>query len=406
MTDPDKPLHIALTTPAWPVGVPNGIVTYVHNIRLGLMALGHKVSVFTGTAPVGPNIGDALMMTGDWRFRLRQRWARVRSGALDVHEWNAYRVADCIAKVHARDPIDIVEMEETQGWFMHVQTQLPMPVVPKLHGPGCLTEITSDAARAGPGTRVWREGRALRASRFVSAPSAQALQRTLDYYQLTSIDHAVLPNPVAPTTDTALQWQCSTAERKTLLYVGRFEHVKGGDVVLKAFRLALDHDPELRLLFVGPNNHTIELDGRSWTLPQAIEAWFKPEQRAAVEVMGSQSAEAVAQLRCRARATLMCSRFETQSMVVLEAMAQGCPVLATAAGGVVEYVEHERNGLLARSEDIADIAAQTLRLVADDALAERLGQAGQAFVAQRLRPEIAAARNVQWYRHVLAKAGQ
>lgn len=406
MANVDKPLHIALTTPAWPLGVPNGIVTYVHNIRLGLMALGHKVSVFTGTAPVGPNVGNAVMMTSDWRFGLRQRWARVRTGALDAHEWNGYRVADCIAKAHARDPIDIVEMEETQGWFMHVQARLPMPVVPKLHGPGCLTELAPDAAPAGPGTRVWREGQALRASRFVSAPSAQALQRTLDYYQITSIEHAVLPNPVVPTTTAALHWRREAAERKTLLYVGRFEHVKGGDVVLKAFRLALDQDPALRLLFVGPNNNTIELDGQSWTLPQALEAWFKPEQRAAVEVLGSQSAEVVAQLRCRARATLMCSRFETQSMVVLEAMAQGCPVLATAAGGVVEFVEHERNGLLARSQDIADIAAQMLRLVADDALAERLGQAGRAFVAQQLQPEVIAARNVQWYRQVIAKAGQ
>jgi glycosyltransferase involved in cell wall biosynthesis len=406
MANPDKPLHIALTTPAWPVGVPNGIVTYVHNIRLGLMALGHKVSVFTGTVPVGPNIGDAYLMTEGWQFRWRQRWARLRGAQLDAHERSACLVASWIARVHERDPIDIVEMEETQGWFTHVQSRLPMPVVAKLHGPGCLTEFDSPAVAAAAGTRVWREGQALRAARFVSAPSMQALQRTLDYYQITSIEHAVLPNPVVSVTDETLRWQCAAAQRKTLLYVGRFEYVKGGDVVLKAFRLALDRDPALRLLFVGPNDKTIELDGKSWTLQQALEAWFTPAQRAAVEVMGSQSAQTVAQLRRRARATVMCSRFETQSMVVLEAMAQGCPVLATAAGGVVEFVEHEHNGLLAPSEDIASIAAQMLRLVDDDALATRLGQAGHAWVAQRLHPQAAAALNVQWYRHVIAKAGQ
>jgi glycosyltransferase involved in cell wall biosynthesis len=406
MTDPDKPLHIALTTPAWPVGVPNGIVTYVHNIRLGLMALGHKVSVFTGTTPVGPNVGDALTMTGDWRFRLRQRWARVRNGPLDVHEWNGYRVADCIAKVHARDPIDIVEMEETQGWFSHVQSRLPMPVAAKLHGPGFLTESGAPGEAPTPGTRQWREERALRTAAFVCAPSAYTLSRTLEHYQIQSAQTAVLPNPVSPVVDKALLWQCQAAYRKTILYVGRFEHLKGGDVVLQAFRLALTRDPELRLLFVGPNDKTVQVDGQPWALQKALDTWFTPSQRKAVEVLGPQSALAVTELRCRARLALMCSRFENQPNVVLEAMAQGCPVVATAVGGVAEIVEHERNGLLARSEDVVDIAAQMLRLVADDALAERLGQAGQAFVAQRLRPEIAAALNVQWYRHVIAKAGQ
>jgi glycosyltransferase involved in cell wall biosynthesis len=406
MANADKPLHVALTTPAWPLGVPNGIVTYVHNIRLGLMALGHKVSVFTGTAPVGPNVGGAVMMTGDWRFRLRQRWARVRTGALDVHEWNGFRVADCIAKVHARDPIDIVEMEETQGWFMHVQAQLPMPVVAKLHGPGFLTEPGAPGEAPTPGTRQWREERALRAAAFVCAPSAHTLSRTVERYQLQSVETAVLPNPVSPVMDNALLWQRQAANRKTILYVGRFEHLKGGDVALQAFRLALTRDPELRLLFVGPNDKTVPVNGQPWTLQQALDTWFTPLQRTAVEVLGPQPASAVTELRCRARLVLMCSRFENQPNVVLEAMAQGCPVVATAVGGVAEIVEHERNGLLARSEDIADIAAQMLRLVADDALADRLGQAGRAFVAQQLQPEIVAARNVQWYRQVIAKAGQ
>jgi glycosyltransferase involved in cell wall biosynthesis len=395
-----RPLHIALTTPAWPVGVPNGIVTYVHNIRLGLLALGHRVSVFSGSAPVGDNIGDARTMAERWDRGLLRR-AGLRLGrAPNVHAMVSTMVADEVARVHARDPIDLLEMEETQGWFADIQRRLPMPVLPKLHGPAFLTE---PGGVAEPGTRAWREGQALRQSRFVCAPATQTLQRTLEQYGLAAIEHAVLPNPVAPVDQPELRWQLSNAPRKTLLYVGRFEYIKGGDVVLQAFRAALAQDPELRLLYVGPNDKTVDIEGQPHTLAQAIERWFAPRERAAIEVLGPQPAAEVARLRCRARLALMCSRFENQPNVVLEAMSQGCPVVATDVGGVGEIVQHERNGMLAASQDATQLAQAMLRLVADDALAQRLSEAGRAWVHEHLRPEAAAERNVQWYRHVIER---
>jgi glycosyltransferase involved in cell wall biosynthesis len=400
----NRPLHIAFTTPAWPLGIPNGIVTYVHNIRQGLLALGHRVSVFSGAVPTGTDLQGVHHIAGGTSYRWRRRLARLAPGGVDVHQWSAYELADSIARVHARDPIDLVEMEETQGWFSHVQSKLPIPVVPKLHGPGFLTESQPDDAKPQPGNRTWREGEALRASRFLCSPSSAALRLTLERYNLSRIDHAVLPNPALPVLDDALQWTRQKAEPKTLLYVGRFEHVKGGDVVLKAFRRALDRDPSLRLLFVGPHQKTVNVEGRDWTIDEAVNAWFEPSQRSAVQVLGAQPAAEVAKLRCRARLTLMTSRFETQSMVVVEAMSQGCPTVATAVGGAVELIDNERTGLLAASEDIESIAAQILRLVNDDALAERLGAAGRAWVCEHLNPKTIAERNAQWYQHVIEQA--
>src|ERR1700728_3202030 len=50
----DRPLHIALWSPAWPLAqYQNGIITYVHWMRPALVALGHRVSIFTGELGAG-----------------------------------------------------------------------------------------------------------------------------------------------------------------------------------------------------------------------------------------------------------------------------------------------------------------------------------------------------------------
>jgi glycosyltransferase involved in cell wall biosynthesis len=60
-------------------------------------------------------------------------------------------------------------------------------------------------------------------------------------------------------------------------------------------------------------------------------------------------------------------------MVVLEAMALGKPVVATAVGGTGDAVVHEETGLLVPSGDHAAMAAALLRLADAPDLAARLG---------------------------------
>src|SRR5262249_20871031 len=72
---------------------------------------------------------------------------------------------------------------------------------------------------------------------------------------------------------------------------------------------------------------------------------------------------------------------EAFANVPLEAMSYGCPVVFTRRASGPELIEHEKNGLLVDPADIDDIASATIRILKDEALAERLGLAGQ----QRVR---------------------
>jgi glycosyltransferase involved in cell wall biosynthesis len=71
------------------------------------------------------------------------------------------------------------------------------------------------------------------------------------------------------------------------------------------------------------------------------------------------------------------SRSEATPRVLVEARAFGCPVVATAVGGVPTSVDDGVDGLLVAPEDAAALAAALERVRADDALRAALVAAGR-----------------------------
>lgn len=71
-------------------------------------------------------------------------------------------------------------------------------------------------------------------------------------------------------------------------------------------------------------------------------------------------------------AYLVTSREEGGPKGILEAFACGIPLISTRVGMAPDLVEHERNGLLANSEDADGLARLTLRLMGDPSLGQRL----------------------------------
>jgi glycosyltransferase involved in cell wall biosynthesis len=72
------------------------------------------------------------------------------------------------------------------------------------------------------------------------------------------------------------------------------------------------------------------------------------------------------------------SRSEAFPNAVLEAMAAGLPIVASAVGGIPELVDDERTGLLVAPDDPHALADRICRLMTDTALAGRLGAAARA----------------------------
>jgi glycosyltransferase involved in cell wall biosynthesis len=80
------------------------------------------------------------------------------------------------------------------------------------------------------------------------------------------------------------------------------------------------------------------------------------------------------------------SRAEPFGRTVLEAQASGVPVIGTDSGGIPEFVDHDRTGLLVPPGDVEALAAAMRRLTGDASLRNRLRDAALASAMTRSVP--------------------
>ena len=99
---------------------------------------------------------------------------------------------------------------------------------------------------------------------------------------------------------------------------------------------------------------------------------------------------------------VLCSRSEGMSNAVLEYMAAGRPIVATAVGGNVELLEDGVTGLLVPSGDVVGLASAINRLLDDRALAARLGAAARRRSVERYSREAMVRRFEDFYVKLLA----
>jgi glycosyltransferase involved in cell wall biosynthesis len=395
-------MHIAFWSPAWPLEkYQNGIITYVHWMKRELEAQGHRVSVFTEVldpSSTEPRIYQVRRRLRD-RLLYRLRGLRPRTGS-DVFAFSSV-IAAGILQVHRRDPIDVLEIEESFGWFADIARRTSLPLLVKLHGPAFLSLIEDEINTPFGRERVQREGRALRLARAVASPSHSTLQRTCERYRLSPEVCAHVVNPLVMDDDTP-RWRLEACERNLILFVGRFDLRKGADIALQAFRSALKLRPDLKLIFVGPDHGLPAADGKTVQFAAYCDALFGGELRDRVDFRGRMSNREIAKLRTKSMVTVIASRWENQSYALLEAMFQGCPLVSTNAGGCPESVVHGVSGRLAKSGDPEDFATQILATIADPQGAQAMGHAARRYVLEQHAPKQVADASLDLYQKAIA----
>lgn len=143
-----------------------------------------------------------------------------------------------------------------------------------------------------------------------------------------------------------------------LVFAGAIHPDKGIHMLLDAYR-RLDNPP--RLILAGR-----AADGLELALPPGVE------------LVGPLPYAEVQNLFRSALAVIVPSVWpEPFGMVVLEAMAAGRPVVAAAAGGIVDVVQADVTGLLSTPGDASELAAHIQALIDNRSMAASLGLAGR-----------------------------
>ena len=92
----------------------------------------------------------------------------------------------------------------------------------------------------------------------------------------------------------------------------------------------------------------------------------------------------------RAQVLAISSVSEGSPNVLLEAMAAGVPVVATAVGGIPEIVSHGETALLVKPCDPVSLAAALNQVLSDHGLAARLAGNARQLIAERYSPQARA----------------
>jgi glycosyltransferase involved in cell wall biosynthesis len=100
---------------------------------------------------------------------------------------------------------------------------------------------------------------------------------------------------------------------------------------------------------------------------------------------------------------LLPSEQESFGLAALEAMACEVPVIASRVGGIPEVVTDGETGFLSEVGDVAKMADDAGRLVADEKLRKEMGSRARASAIDRYRTDLVIPQYIDFYQEVLSR---
>jgi glycosyltransferase involved in cell wall biosynthesis len=154
------------------------------------------------------------------------------------------------------------------------------------------------------------------------------------------------------------------SHRPTLVYIGRVAHEKNIGFLLDVVNRVRNRLPDVLLIVAGEGPATKALQQRTTRLRLTDNVAFIGYQQRGQQLWDCYAAGDI---------FVFASKTETQGLVLLEALALGVPVIATGELGAQDMLK-DCGGALLVPNDVADFAAQTLRLLCDPKLRRVLGE--------------------------------
>ena len=274
----------------------------------------------------------------------------------DVDLFAAFRLAHLVA----RERPDVVHLHTSRALALTLW-------LPRLAAPAVVTRRMDYPVRRGLRTRLLY-GRRVAAVAAIS----EEVRRQLEAGGVAPERIRVIPSGVevpdglpGPAGREAARRRFGAGPETVIAVVAALETRKGHDVLLHALARAGARGLAFTALLCGDGSQRAALEEEAGRLGLSSHVRFLGEQRQVADVLAA------------ADLFVLPSRKEGLGVAILEAMALGLPVVASAVGGIPESVEDGGTGLLVPPEDVDALAAAIARLARDPGLARRMGERGR-----------------------------
>lgn len=225
--------------------------------------------------------------------------------------------------------------------------------------------------------RITRFG--IRKSDGVTSVSSELKDRVIKTIDCGATDIEVIPNFVD--TDRFKPGCCpdkrahlAAADEKIVFHVSNFREVKRPRDVVRAFAIA-SRSVKARLVLVGDGPEV----GACKELATELGVFDR--------VTFAGTYDAIWELLPQADVFFLPSEYESFGLSALEAMACAVPVVASNTGGLPEVVEDGVSGFLHAPADTEAMAESIRKLLSDDELARKMGEAARERATSRFRRE-------------------
>jgi glycosyltransferase involved in cell wall biosynthesis len=178
--------------------------------------------------------------------------------------------------------------------------------------------------------------------------------------------------------------------------IARVDKQKDYETLAKAAARVVTATPNIRFLIVG--GYSIEkMQVRHF---EEVKRWLAANRVSEYFIFTDFRTDVPRLLRAM-DIVVLSTHYEGLPLVLLESMASGKPVVATAVDGVPEIVTDEQTGLLFPHQDDAMLAAHVISLIRDRSRAAHLGRSGRSFIEANFNSEQFKRGMVALYKSVL-----
>lgn len=349
-----------------------GIETMVSNLAKFYRTQGVESVIFTKKWPV--TLGDKEEYDDTKIYRVIS--ARSDADFLSIIDWvknNEKDIkADVIHVVGVRRPLPLIGLLLSRCWNVPLISTVAGGEIPN----------TGDGNTA----LVWNEGKDLMKPVLESSDMVTTVSKAIEFDL-----KKVVPNlPMVRTVYAGIDIKviknilCTEAKKDYIVSLGRLVPPKGIDTLIRAFKKIEFEYPDVTLIIAGSGPEEMNLK----TLVKDLEL----EER--VDFIGTVSIDRVVSLLKGAICTVVPSLSEGGGLVNIEAQAASCPVIASTAGGIPEYVRDNESGLLFEPGNYDKLTEKLRIIMSNESLRQRLIQGGlkhaEKFSWENLGPEYLA----------------
>lgn len=192
-------------------------------------------------------------------------------------------------------------------------------------------------------------------SYFVTASNIE-IENYLKYKCQTTF----IPNPLSFSVE-----EKANIDTDVILNIGRLDYVKGHDILIEAFKIVIEKYPKKILKIVG----------KDWGEKMKLMELLK-KLDINKNVFLIEGSNKVSKYYQEASMFILPSREEGFSMVMLEAMEYGIPLIASNTIGPLYLTKNKENGLLFEKGNITALAEKIILLIEDKNLKRKIVQNG------------------------------